>query len=493
MINKALSGTLKGAFLLSMGIMIVKLLSVFYIPFLSRILGPESYGTLTIATIMIPWFVMLSTLSLSTVATKLISEHNYNKEICGSIIKTLILIGLILGIIFGLVHFLAAGFIAKVFFHDISIKPYFQISSIVILLSVLYNIIIGIKRGQKQFMTYTVLEIIKQAILVLTGVVLIILFTDDIFSAIIATILSFGVIVFLYLVRYIQYFKYKLFNFSKILKHSYNITSFSLLITILTTLDKFILGYLSSKTIVGVYAISTAFINFGLIGSSSFKNAYFPYISELIVEKEKKKKEISESLEKLLIYSTLVLGIFVILITTLRNYFVKILFGTEFMMAGNILIISIYTILFMNIFGIIHVFSLALEKYKLIYKISIAMLVISLIITYGLTKLFGMYGTAASLLISHIILTSLYFKFIVNFAKINLKKLYLLIFIVFTLGLITSFINKELKWQIIIFIFSIIVYLLLTYKFKYYNKENIIIVYSFLKNKIKTMFQKNYN
>ncbi|HLC72287.1 MAG TPA: oligosaccharide flippase family protein [Candidatus Nanoarchaeia archaeon] len=405
--------TVKGSVWMSASWFIVKLLSVVYMAFLARQLGPTGLGTFSIALLLTPWFIMFSSLSLQTVGTHFVSQFRAAKKDMGSLIKSIFLLTFGLGGIATVLHFLAAPFAATYFFHDASLTPYLQLGSFVILLSVVYYGYIGIVRGFKRFYLYATLDVLKEVFLVGLGFLLVGYFGMSVMGALLAVLGSHVVLLFFRPAPGVNWITKKHAPLKPLMVSSLWFTSIGLLLSFFTTLDRFLLGFLQSKAALGLYVSALGIVNMGMFFASSVKNAMLPVLSEHLTKKKKLTDPVfAHYIHKLLSYGMIVAGLFIMFVITYRVEILSLIFGSDYLAAAPYLAIMIFALLFMTLYLLAHTLMISLDRMHQASVMCIVVLLLSTILFYVMIRTFGVVGAAYGLVFSYVLLDIGYYFFV---------------------------------------------------------------------------------
>ncbi len=471
----------KGGSLILTSVIVAKVFSLIYTPVLARYLGPSGLGIYNLALVMLPWFVTLISLSLSTLVAQLVAENKNEKDL-PAIITTCVSFTGILSIFGAVIHFFAARIIAVEFFNMPGLIPYIRIASLCIATAIFYNNAIGIARGLKNFKLYLNLEIIKSFMLVALGLFFLLVLKYRIKGALIAMVLAPLVSSIVLLWKYKKYIqrriKWEIIRLS--LRLGSWITLLSLLLTILMTVDKFLLGVYTDPKTVGLYvAVASITTAISLI-PSSFKGSILPFISENFKDKEK----IKVMVERILVYALILVSCAVIVFVGFREEIVLLIFGRQFISAVKVIPVLALTLLPYTVYIIIQ--SVILDR-RLIKKATIVLipiLLIALTIDIILTKRFGMIGAGCGILISHTMVSSMYLIMLKKEFNFEIKRIiYLVGLIIFSMGSAYS-LPGRLAVRIILFLVIMLIYSGIIYLMKYITETEVRLVI----NKIKRSF-----
>ena len=307
-----------------------------------------------------------------------------------------------------------------------------------ILFNSLFNLILIHFISNKNPQTYRNLQIIRTLLFFATSLVLSYL-SFGIFSFLVANIISFlfVIIVFVYKFGFSYFIFPKREIFKVTIKYAAPLAVYSTMGVITIYSSRIFIDSYLNLTLLGVFGffnIITNQIN-GLL--SSFNKAWTPEVFSKIQK--------NNSID--FIFDSIYLVVFIYLILIL----VGIFFGKAFLF--NIFFQKIY-FNYINVFIILLFYPLITSIYTILYplfyfndntisimKISIIVALFSVLITWFLTKKYGLYGSAFSILLSSVFNLSLYLIYFRN--KIIIPK-------------------KEIRNFIIVFIFLVLSILFIT-------------------------------
>lgn len=394
-----------GGIFLSIGFLLVKLLSFFYIPILSRFLGPEGMGTLNLAVLITPWVISFSSFSLSFVVTQFIAEHR-NRYSGNTIVGTSLAVGLFLGGLATIGYFFLAPWIAEHSFHDPSLTTYLQLASPIIVFSVLYTVVQGAIRGFKDFKRFALYEFFKQ--LMNVGIGLLFLFIGyRVGGAIVAMVISTAFMVLFFVLKYLRG---KLsFSFSlvkEMIAFGGGITALSFMLTMLSGLDRYFLGTTVEKATIGFYAVAASVISASTFFPNSMRSSTFPYIAEYYTKG--KIGLAKRSLEQSMKYLLIVVGIFSLGMMTFRYELVQILFGSSFLPAVPIFTMLLYSLPFQSIYLLFHVLAIATGQLRLALALVLVTVTTALTLYKITVPSYGVAGAAGTFIFTYILISLSY-------------------------------------------------------------------------------------
>ena len=360
-----------------------------------RYLGPTNYGILAYAQSFVALFAIIATLGLdSIVIRELVKDKTKRDKLMGTAFW-LKLIGA-----FGVLAILAVAvnFTSNDYFINIMV---FIIASGIIFQS--FNVI-DLYFQSKVMSRYVVyVNMITLLITSLVKIALIFINAPLIAFAWIALFDSFIIAIgFLYI--YIKYSKFKIQNLkfkretaTSLLRESWPLLLSGIVITIYMKIDQIMIKEILGNEAVGQYAAAVKLSEAWYFIPTVIVSSIFPAI---INAKKKSKKLYYDRLQKL--YDLMVWIAFAIAIpmTFLSDWLVNLLYGSEYSQAGSVLVIHIWTAVFVFL-GVASSKWFIVENLQLLsFWRSFTGVIVNLILNYILIPKYGIQGAAVSTLFS---------------------------------------------------------------------------------------------
>ncbi len=143
--------------------------------FLARYLGPADLGLYTLSFTAYSFGLLLSAFGIGAALTKYVAEYKGDNPRISALVSTGSLISFIIGIIMGLMMFIAAAPIANHFFHMPQLGPLLRIIAISLPFIALEKATLGFMVGLRRMRTYAALQIFQNVLMVILTVVLVII------------------------------------------------------------------------------------------------------------------------------------------------------------------------------------------------------------------------------------------------------------------------------------------------------------------------------
>jgi len=390
-------------------------LSIIVVSKVSKFLGPENFGTLSLIESFYSILIALSALGIDSVIIKEFKENNYEKNVvAGSSFIIKLCSSLLISVIA----------ISLSFFTD---NSELKFGILVISLSIIFtpfNVIdyyYQSKLDLKKVSTVRSLVFVFSSLLKLT-----IVYFNIPWKYLFLTIL-----IEQFLVSFLYYkikpfgFNFKTFNLSrKLLNYFFKssiflfITSFSLILY--SRIDQIMIKFLLTDYDLGNYSASMKIVETLYIFPTIFLSSIFP----IMIEKSKEgDKLFFVKLYRFFFFFSLIISACVFLFSDLITSFI---YGTEFSSTSQILKLNVIAVFFYS-YKLISVQIIYVNSfYKSLLIQTISSIAINIILNYILIIKFGVFGAIYSTLIS-----LFYSVFVYEFFDCNLRKYYRFKFLAF--------------------------------------------------------------
>jgi len=361
----------------------------------ARYLGPEQFGLFNYAISFAGLFTVISSFGLDTILVRELVKHKEKRDPLLGTVFVLKIIGALTSLI---ILALAVFFTGNTSFENILI---FIVASAVIFQS--FNVV-DLYFQSKVLSKYVVYaNVISLLITSVIKVFLILTNSSLIYFAIVilvdSLVLMFGYIYF-YKKQGLKFFKW---NFDKVvaeglLKDSWPFIISGMAIMIYVKIDQVMIKNMLGDGAVGQYAaavrLSEAWYFIPMIIASSLLPA-------IINAKKVSEKLYYERLQKFYDFMVLISITIAISMTFLSNWIVKLLYGVQYMAAGNVLMIHIWAGIFVFL-GVANgrwMLIENLQKFSIINTVVGA--IINILLNYILIKSYGIQGSAWATVISY--------------------------------------------------------------------------------------------
>ncbi|MBI5808445.1 MAG: flippase [Ignavibacteriales bacterium] len=370
-------------------------------PYLVRVLGVEKFGLINFAAAFIGYFILITDYGFNISAVRLVSIHRDEKQKLSELISSVYIIKIILFVISVLVFILVS-------LSNETFRTEFQLYAFTFL-SVIGNIFLPVwfYQGIEKTKYVAVVTLLIRTIWVIAIFLFVKESGDYILLALLNSLQSIliGLILFVLLFRKFGV-EFSISSFEIIkeqLKDGGMIFISSCAISLYTISNTFILGLLTSNTIVGYFAAADKI-------RQAIQNILFPFTQAMYPHVSKLFNESKLLAKKFVMKSLKYIGGFSFLISFLTFMFAKqlvlILVGDNYLQSVNVLrIISFlpFIIYLSNLFGIQTMLNLKFNK-EFTLIISLAALV-NIALSFLLIPLWKEAGSAVAVLLTEIVVT----------------------------------------------------------------------------------------
>lgn len=454
--------------ILGIGTFIPKLSSFIILPILTANLTKAEYGTYDLIVVLSSLLLPAVTLQLQTAGFRFLIECNNDEENKKKIISNIMLFILPISLISLLVLFFILSKYSIL--NRILIGIYF-------LGDVLYSTFGQIARGQSNNKVYTTSSIVYSLVNLFMTVLLIYFAKMGLQGVLICLCMS-TFIPSVYMgikIKILKYFSVKSLDkkmLKKLISYSWPMVPNSLSMWVMNTSDRIVITMFLGIEANAVYAVSKKIPNILTIAQSTFTMAWQESAS--LASNDKDAKEYySKMFDTILCFMS---AIYVLLIIFMPLLF-KILVRGDYAEAYNQMTILIAGMYFFSISSYLGGIYIANMKTKSVGITTFIAAIINLLTSLILINSIGIYAASISTLISYIFL-SIYRMIDVNrFTKLkyNMKKIFIIVLILFCISLLSYFNN--LYVYIIYSIFGLCFSFLI-------NKEIISSMFNEIKKKI---------
>ena len=413
--QRALNALAKGAGITAIAMFFSKMLSYLYRIIVARLVGPEAYGQLSLAIMVVGFGGTFSLLALNSGLQKFIPEFRVNDE--KAKIKGLVLGSLYISVpaslIVTITIFYGSEFIALELFESPGLVPVLKVMSVAPLFASLSKIFLDTTVAfNKIIYRAGTMKIIQNIVQLLVTLVLIILGLEVVGAAwgwIAGTIVA-AILGFYFMERKVGPIIFSTANpeyqFKKILRYSSPLLLSGIIATVMGWADTALLGYFMADSEVGLYnaALPTALLI--LLPHQAIGSLALTSFSEL---KERKKENVEKSMQRATYWVfSLVFPTFLIM-TLFSDQVLLVLFGSEYTIAGTALSILAVGYLFSASVGRVGSY-LQAEGYTnyILYNNLIA-IALNIGLNIAMIPVYGIIGaaiaTASSTILANILMT----------------------------------------------------------------------------------------
>ncbi|MBI2449855.1 flippase [Candidatus Pacearchaeota archaeon] len=351
----------KSSIIVFIGIVFSKILSYIYRIAIARYFGPEIYGLFSISIVIIALFTTFFSMGLGDGILRFIPFYrgrNENDKI-KYLFQTPLLALIVSGIFAGLILFFTSDFISLNIFHDSKLIILLKIFSFLIPISIMSGFFLSVLRAFEKIGWYSFIFNILQNLVKVIVVGILIFFSFETEAIITSYFLGItSIVVFAYLVcRYSLPYLFESYNLSKkakaniykeLFSYSWPIIFLGVIGIIFYWIDSIFLGYYKGAFSVGLYNAAVPIAVLLSFVPELFIQLFFPLITrEYSKTNMDVIKELSKQVGKWIFIINLPVFILIILFPGAA---INILFGQEYLSAGNSLRILSIGIFFSSLF-----------------------------------------------------------------------------------------------------------------------------------------------
>ncbi len=504
-VNHGLKLIVKSSVIVFAALILSKIFGYIYRIIIARHFGPEVYGVFSLSMAIVGLLVIFSLMGFSEGIVRQISFYRGKNEInkiryiyrftSATILLTSIVISIFL--------FFSSSYISTSIFNNESLTTYLRILSFVIPLWSFAIYFLSIMRAFEKIKEGAIIDdVIQNVFKVVTLILLIFLGINSN-----AIIFSFFLGIFVAFTISYLYCRFKLpqiflkNSLSKKVKHkvsadtmrySIQMMFFGIMISIFYWIDSFAIGFFKSAVEVGLYnAVIPIALLFNMV-PEMFLQLFFPLVTkEYSLKKFEFIKRTSKQIGKWIFMINLPM---LFLMMLFPDVIIQILFGHEYIIATNSLIILSFGAIFSSVFMISNnLLSMAGKSNVILYDIILASLlnlILNIILIpmpkiLWINNVLGINGAALATTTSLIVFNLLFLFQAKHYTSITpIQKGMFGIFLASLPPFILLFFLKKILEITSILFFSLsimflLIYLLLLFLFRAFDKEDVIILKSF--------------
>jgi len=494
--NNSLSLIAKSSVIVFISLVLSKVFSYIYRIIIARQFGPEIYGLFSLSLMLSGWIIIMAIFGLNEGLLRYISlfrGKKQNNKIRYIFRKSFYLL-LITGLIGGVLLFVLSSFISNTIFNEPELTLFLRLFSITIPFSVISPIFLSPLRAYEKIGWRVFISNILTNILHVGFILLFILFGLGVVVVPLSYLLtSFVIFIVSIIVLKKQvptlFLKPRISRktdlFKQLLSYSWPLIFVGIIWRIFKWTDFFFIGYFKTAVDVGIYNAAVPIALLLTFSSQLFAQMFTPLIYK---EYSKKNidivKQLSQQVGKWIFFINLpVLALLIVF----PGAFLNILFGEEYLIATNSLRILAFGMMIFSLSEVsIRIINMVGKSRMVLFDI-VLVAIINLILNILLIPKYGIEGAAISTSFSIIILGSIFMfqayklKKIIPMRRKNLNILMASIISLILLLLFKAFISINLFSLAILTIFFFIFYVFLVFIFKGLDRNDLMILRSFLR------------
>lgn len=383
-------------------------LSYVVILFISNNYGADVYGRFSLSQTLLQFLLLLFSLGLGVSVVKLTSDprfFNFNKPLNRYLKNSLVLLLVSSVVGAGLIFFLKE-WLAVTVFKDARLINYFNYVALLFVFIVYQEFFTEFLRGRNKFVHYGLFKYLLPPAIFIGFLLLFrfLKFEED--TVILAYLLAFSIL-FVLLTFFFPFRKVNVkgvFSYTNLFTISFPMMFSATFLFLSNWTDVFMLGAMVSKSEVGIYNAAYKLAILALIVINAVNTVLAPKISELYSKNsiEQIKIEVQKA-TRLITYATIPM---VVILVIFREQLLG-LFGEEFILGGNVLVIVSIGLLFNAMSGSVAQVLNMTQHQNTLKKITFISVIVNITLNYVLISSMGFVGAAVASLISNVTLNVL--------------------------------------------------------------------------------------
>lgn len=366
------------------------------VPYISRIIGPDSYGIINYATAFIAYFTLLIGYGFDLTGTRKIARNPDDNEYVSSVFSEILNARILLFVV-SCALFIVSIFLATPLNRNLFVAYVLFFSTISTVLTPQF-----VFQGKQHLTIFAALNFVKGLLYAVLIFVLIKQKSDFVLIPVLTV--SIGLISAVFLLIYafkkfhLHYYKSSLRQIFRLLNEEKIIFFSTVVISLYTTTNTVVLGFFASSAEIGYYTVSSSLLNvINSVISVPIATAFYPYIGNAFAENKENGLNILKRIFPVISYLTFFAGILLFIFAPL---IISIIYGNKFhnsITAFRIMAFIPFIVSLSNIFGIQTMLNLNMDKIFL--KVTFIASVIGVFLNILMSKYYSYIGTAWNTLI----------------------------------------------------------------------------------------------
>lgn len=374
------------------------------IPYVSRIIGPEGFGTINYITAIISYFVLIIVFGFDLTATRKVALNSDNPSEISKIYSEITGSRIIL-------FFICICLFSIILLLNLKVINENRTLAFILFLNVLSPLLTPqyIFQGLQRLSVYSFITLLKGII----SIVLIFLLVSEhedlilyasigVFSNFMVSMVSLLYVLFVIKVKFIIF---PISHYFQVMRESKRVFLASLIYTLYTVTNTIILGFFDNSTNIGFYTTAVSFIAIvQSIINIPLSTSLYPYISKAFADGQENGIDKLQRIFPLVFYMTTTIGLCILLGAP---YLITLLYGDKFI--GSVIGVQILAFLpllssFSGMLGVQTMLNLKMDK--LFLKVTGFASVFSVIINVIMAKYYSYIGTSVSYLATEILIAA---------------------------------------------------------------------------------------
>jgi O-antigen/teichoic acid export membrane protein len=472
----------KSSLIVFITLFLSKIFLYLYRIIIARYYGPGVYGLFVLSVMLLTWFRIFASFGFREGLLRYISvfRGRKEKEKIPHIFKISIVFSMSASILAGFLLFFFSDFIALRIFSNSDLVIFLKIFSVVLPFVILGGIFLAVIRAFEKVGWYSFISNVLWNSATLLALVVLIFFGINSVSVpvsyLIGTFLMFAASYYVCRTRISEIFNSgkKITDakskkiFREVFSYSWPFIFYGVVVSVFYWIDSFMIGIFKTVSDVGFYNVAVPIASLLVLPLDLFRQLFFP-----LVTKEYSKgnfetvRQLSQQVGKWIFMMSMP---FFVLLMIFPGAFIRILFGTEFLVAENALRFLSVGALFTALFGVSEDLISMKGKSKLVLIDVSVTAVINIILNYIFVPLYGISGAGFATMISMIVLNLLFlFQSYKNLSIIPVRRkilrvTFVIVFSTLLLLIVRHFVRGDLLSLIIcgVFFFAVYTFLILT-------------------------------
>lgn len=454
----------------SIGNLSTKLIGIVLIPIYTSKLTTSDYGMLGILEITSEFLVAVFGLSLYQAFLRLYWDDEYKKlqkEMFFTVLISITLVSLLM--FFGLYPLLSKLSLILLTSNKYSNLVRLMITATV--LKIICKIPSTLMRAEEKPLLYTVTNIVKLLVILVSTIYLILCKhhnIDSIFEAQIMGHIAYLIMIFPFILKNIS-LRFEITVLKEMLRYSLPLVLSSLSGILLNFGDRYCLRFLSEFSSLGIYNLGFKFANtLKVFFVSSIQLALPPIVYKMI-----NKPNNLRFYSKIMTYIAYLLMFVIIAFSVFSKEMIKLLVkNTDYYGASTIIPVISFSILFLMLMYIANNGLIIQKKTGILATIVFSMSILNVILNIGFIPIFGIIGAALATLISRIIHFALVYRHAqkVFFIPYELTKIAKIVIVGLTIFGVSRFIQgSNIYINIVLKILILFTFPIILYFWKFYE------------------------
>jgi O-antigen/teichoic acid export membrane protein len=418
LISRRLDQVAKNSIFLLIGLVFSNIISYVYRLIIARHFGPEQYGLFSLALMIAGFLVAFTSLGLTDGILRFIPVFNAKKQYYKSkyLIKISVNLILIINIGAGILLYLFSEIIANNLFGEpllvVPLKMFGLLVPVWTLSNLILSFILSFERGAWHSLLNNVVPIFSRTLIL----IVLVLFSFGPYSIFISYIASYVILLISSIIIYKKTVKIpkiknevskneKINILKRIISYSWPLIFVALLTKIYYWTDSLMIGYYLDASEVGIYNAATPIALILTIAPTLFLQLFIPIITKEYASNRKEVvKQISQQIGKWIFIINLPIFLFIIVYP---NAIINVLFGQEYISAGNALrVLSIGALI--SCMGMVSERLILMKgKSRIILYNVVFTSILNLVLNIYLIPKYGIIGAATSTTISWMVVSIL--------------------------------------------------------------------------------------